>query len=271
MKSIRPFFALLLVFLFLGCDDDDNNITTTGDGLLIQLERALDGLFYEWTDLSYDQDQNLISIEIQLESFSQQTYEVTYAGGEPVSLSYTFTNTNSGNSTVTDYDIVQQGNEIVLSVGGEEAYRYGVSEGYIDYCKAFYGPNNEYFNETVFTRDADNNIQTVAYFATDASSTDLKVFEYTFSDHTSDFALPAVYNPVLDFSFTGFNAQLGELMGLKISNQPPLQSSYWDASGTFREENITTMPVVDDGVLQELSYADESTGNDNYLLRLSYN
>ncbi len=272
MKNLSQFSLLLVVLLFLGCGEDDDNVTVTGDGLLVRLERATNDVFYQWTDIAYDQDQNVTTIGIQLESFLQQTYEVTYNSGEPATLSLTSENMNAGNKTVVNYDIIRLGDEIILrNSTGEDKYLYRVTDGYIDYSKASYGPNNEFFNEAVFTRDADDNIETIAYFATDASSTELKVFEYTFSDHASDFDLPGVHNPIMGFDFTGFEVQLVALMGLQISNQPPLKSSYWDAGGTFRAENLSATPVIDNGFLQELSYANEGTGNDNNLVKLIYN
>lgn len=270
MKNLSRLSVLFLVLLFLGCGDDDENVTTTGSGLLFQLGEALDGVFYRWTDLSYDENQTLTKIEIQVENFLRRVYEVTYAGGEPVSLTQTTENTNGGNVTVTDYDIIQQGDETILRTSEGDQFLYQITDGYIDYCKAYFGPNNEYFTETVFTRNTDNNIEKVEYFVTDAASTDLKVYEYTFADHDNTFDLSGAYNPTLNFSFTGFDAHLGEIMGLKLSNQPPMTSSYWDAGGTFREENIKASPVVDNGVLQELMYEDAGTGQDDYLLRLSY-
>ena len=272
MKMVSRFSLLLLVLLFLGCGDDDDMVTTSnGDGPLIRMERALDDVFYEWTDVTYDGDQNLASIAVQTEAFLLQTYEVTYAAGEPTALTLTVDNSLSGNTTVFEYDVIREGNEITLRESdGEDKFVYGVSDGYINYGKAFYGPSNAYFNETIFTRDADNNIDTIAYLATDANSTGLKVFEYTFYDHTSDFALPGVYNPVYHFSFTAFDAQFVHLLGLKISQQAPLQSSYWDAGGNFRAENITAVPMLDNDRLQELQYDDQGAGNDGYLLRFIY-
>ncbi|MEL6656348.1 MAG: hypothetical protein AAFP77_22595 [Bacteroidota bacterium] len=272
MTNFSRFSLLFLVALFLGCGDDDENVVVTGDGLLAQLERASDGVSYEWTDFAYDADQNLTRIETQLESFLQTTYESFYEGGEAVSLRYVSENSNAGNTITKDYDLIREGNEIKLrNSAGVDEYVYQVTAGYIDNCKAFYGPNNEYFNETVFIRNADNNIEKIAYFATDASSTDLKVYEYTFSDYASDLDLPGAYNPVLGFNFTGFPGQFGEVMGLKISNQLPMKSSYWDAGGTFREENLSAVPVVVDGVLQEISYTNAGIPNNNYQLKLTYN
>lgn len=272
MKNIKYLFILFFAFLLLGCGDNNDNTPAAGDGLLVHLERALGGVFYEWIDLTYDDDQRLKKIDLQFEGFLEQLYEINYDGTELSSLTHTINNTNTGNITVTEYEIIQEGNEITLKTNEDgDQYLIRISNGYIDYFKAYYGPNNEYFNETVFTRNADNNIEKVEYFATDASVTEFKVYEYTYTNHDGTFDFPNVYNPVMDFSFTTYNPYLGEIMGFKISAQAPLKSSYWDAGGTFREANLIATPLIEDGVLQELSYEDMGTGNTDYLLKLSYN
>lgn len=266
MKISRVLSLLLLLFLFFACKD--NTSAPTNDLSLVRIEKALDGVFYESIDFNYDNNRNLKRIDIQFEDFLEESYEINYDGTEFSSLIHTINNSNNGELTVTEYEIIQADNEFTLkNTEGDIKYTLRVTNGYVDYYKTFHGPNNQHYDEVIFQRHADNNIKNIAIYG---SSSDSKIYNYYFSDYDSTFSLPNAYNPVMHFHYSDYNPYIAAVMGFKISDHPPLVSSYWDAGGILLQPNIVATPIVEDGVLQEFLHEEEFLGRENNLLKVYY-
>ena len=125
--------------------------------------------------------------------------------------------------------------------------------------------------ERFFVSAPNNNIDTISYYETNQTDTDLLVFQYTYSDFDSSVELNSALNPVYNYSFSTYDPLLGLALNLELSNQAPLKSSYFDGNGTYREENISAeILLVENDKLKELSYTDQGVPSNNYLLKFWY-
>lgn len=272
MKKLGLLSAILLIGLFSGCGgDDDAEVFPVGDGFLTQITSSLNSNAFETITVGYDGQQRMNSITVTSEGFQEVTYEVQYVGEEIGGLTIQIDYLTSGVTNLEGYDVMIQGNEITLMPTGNGIKRlFRSTNGFVDYSKNYFGPDDAYFYETVFNRDANNNIESTAYFVTNQTDTDLKVFKYTFSDFATDFDFPAAFNPVLYFSNATYDPYLGAVLGLRISEDAPMKSSYWDGAGTMRDENITATPDPVNGFLRGLSYQFVELQDNNYQMDFTY-
>jgi len=64
---------------------------------------------------------------------------------------------------------------------------------------------------------------------------------------------------------------IGLALGLKISEEAPLKSSYLDGNGTYREENVSaTIEEVDNILLMKLGYTIADLPGNRYHLEFEY-
>ena len=170
------------------------------------------------------------------------------------------------------YNVNYHDNQIILTpteVGYKRIFQ--VTDGYVNSYKFYYGPDNTYLNESVFTRDSNNNIESISHYATDETVTNLLVWEYTFSDFDSKVNLNSAFNPVFNDSYSLYNPFFGAILNLKISKQAPLKSSYLDANGNYKEENISAEISIDkDGILKKFFYQYADYPTNNYYLEFYY-
>ncbi|MCB0559153.1 MAG: hypothetical protein H6573_02350 [Lewinellaceae bacterium] len=275
MKNKYLILSLLAILcLELSCSNDDDRVTSSEQlGLLKKVEGYLNGdPIEETTELVYDERQRIISIKFSQGNFLSKTYDVNYVDDEISTLSITVNFLNTGTNSVEVYDVDDQNGQIVLtSTTSEDKYVLTTSDGYIDSFKDYVDLNNDYYYEAVFVRGNNNNIDTISYFATTEFDSNLLAWQYTYSGFDSETALNSAVNPVFYYSHSFYDPFVGLALNLKISNEPPLKSSYFDGNGGYREENITAeILAVDNDLLKEFGYFIHDLPSNNYRLAFQY-
>lgn len=274
MKNAAFFGALLIVLLLSTCKEDDGGPGLTTDfGLLSSIALFIDGeITNSTTGISYDNEQRMSSIDLRPDPNLRYFYEVGYVDDEIKTL--TITEDRFGMIQVIPYNVIYEGNEIILEgvTDNERAFVFSLTNGYLDTYTWFNGSSPDQKYEVIFTRDANDNIDTISYYVTDNSVTDFLAWENTFSDFDEVATLHAGFNPVYDNFNSSLNGVLLPLLNIKVSNQMPLQSSYLDGNGNTREQNVTATTVLDaDGKLRELPYFYALSPNTPYRLEFEYN
>jgi len=274
MKIRNILCWLSLTLIVNSCIGDDDIDNTPKLGLLKKVEDLFGGTVYGSTELSYDKDHRLISWKEFIENFATLTYDVTYNEEVVTSITQTYHRFNPPNETfsVVDYDVSYQNNEIILSEQNSvNKMVFETTDGYVDSFKIYWGDNNEYVDESVFKRDANNNIDSTFNYTTNQSDTHLLIWNYAYSDFDTDAKLNSAFNMVYNFSFSLYRPLIGAVLNLKISKDTPLRSSYSDGHGTYREENITAkMLEYEYGLLKNISFEFVQYPENDYQLELSY-
>ena len=79
------------------------------------------------------------------------------------------------------------------------------------------------------------------------------------------------FNPVYNYAFSLYDPFIGLALGLQVSAEPPLRSSYMDAGGTFTAENVKAeIEELDNGRLTKLGYTLEYLPGNDYHLEFEY-
>ena len=273
MKTYYPLSLLAILFLYPSCDNSEDPSPNTGLGLLTKVEGFINGMPSEDINtLTYDGNQNIESIQSSQGNFATRTYEVDYGGNQVNTLTIRREFTSSGSTVTEVYDVEYQGDQITLSSADVQGrYVLTVTDDYIDTYEDHIDRENGYFNTARFVRDADNNIDTLSYFVTNATDTDLLTWQYTFTDFETEPSLNAAFNPVFNYSFGLYDPFIGLALGLKVSKDTPLTSSYRDGNGTFRAENVSAnIEEQNDGLLMKLGYTIADLPDNDYHLEFEY-
>ena len=266
-------FVLAVLFFFASCEDSEDPSPNAASGLVKKVEGFLgDAPSDDITELTYDGNQRVESIQVSQGNFASRTYEVTYTGDEVSTLTIVRDFINSGTAVTEVFDVEYQGDQIILSSPDVQGrYVLTVTDGYINAYEDHYDSDNGYFNAAEFIRDGTNNIDTISYFTTNAADSNLMAWQYTFTDFAAEPTLNAAFNPVFNYSFGLYDPFIGLALGLKISAEAPLTSSYLDGSGTYREENVSAdMEEVDNNLLMKLGYTIADLPGNDYHLEFEY-
>lgn len=267
------FFLLAFLVFFASCGDSEDPSPNAGSGLVKKVEGFLnEAPSDDITELTYDGNQRVESIQVSQGNFASRTYEVVYTGDEVSTLTIVRDFINSGTTVNEVFDVEYQSDQIILSSPDVQGrYVLSATDGYINAYEDHYDRDNGYFNAAEFVRDGTNNIDTISYFTTNATDSNLLAWQYTFTDFTAEPSLNAAFNPVFNYSFSLYDPFIGLALGLKISAEAPLTSSYLDGNGTYREANVSAdMEEVDNNLLMKLGYTIADFPGNDYHLEFEY-
>ena len=274
MKKHKLFFYLIVALFVYSCTGDDDIDNTPKLGLLKSVESYFNGELSDNTEISYDEDHRLTSLKQLQGNFATLTYNVKYLEEEVKSIIMThhWYPQHADTTIVEIYDVTYQDHEIILTHENTGYQRiFKVTDGYVDSYNLYWGPENAYLNESVFARDANNNIKSISYYVTNASDTNLLVWKHTFSDFDTNAKLNSAFNPVFYYSGSLYNPFIGAVLNLEVSKDTPLKSSYLDSNGIYKEENVTTKTLdYEYGLLKNISYEYFDYPENDHQLELSY-
>lgn len=263
----------IIALLYLSCSKEDNTPILPEPGLLKKIEgfsndQAIDDI----TEISYDASKRVTSVSFSQGSFSLSKYDVTFNGNEISTLTITNGFPNSGTQTVEAYTVDYQNDQIILTAdSGEKKYILSTGGEYINSYRYYYDLVNEYYQEALFIRDSNNNIDTISYFATNLSNTSLMVSQFTFSNFTGSTNLNDAFNPVFYYSHSLYNPFIGFVLGLKLSNETPLNASFFPTNGVLIEDNIIAQILEVNGfALLKYGYLIHDLPSNNYHLEFEY-
>ncbi len=267
------FFILTFLFIHSSCMNDDEVSNDSKSGLLKKVEEVVnEDLIDNTTEIFYDNSQRIISIEFSQGNFYSAIYNIDYNNDVISTLRVTQEFQNSGTESVETYNINYINDQIILtSLTLEEKYILGVNNGYVSTFKNYLDIENDYFYEALFKRDAQNNIDTISYFATNELDTNLLIWQYTFSDFESETNVNSAFNPVFNYSFSFYDRFIGLALGLEISNDLPLKSSFLDGGGNYLEENISAeITEINNDLPLKFQYTIHDLPENNYHLNFEY-
>ena len=271
MRYQLLFLSVLL--LFASCDDSEAPFPGAASGPLKKVEGFIKGMpSDEITELTYDGSGRVESIQITQGNFAYRTYEVAYSGEAVTTLTITRDFINSGTMVSEVFDVDDQGGQIILSSPDAQGrYVLTAADGYINTFEDHYDRDNGYFNAAHFVRSTSNNIDTISHFTTNATDSNLLAWQYTFSDFAATPSLNAAFNPAFNYAFGFYDPYIGLALGLKVSEEAPLTSSYLDGNGTYRAVNVSAdMEEVSNGLLMKLGYSIADLPDNTYHLEFEY-
>lgn len=274
MKNFSLSFFMIIMLILGSCTNDGEIDNTPELGLLKKIEGSANGYVTDITELSYDQNQRLTSLKQFQGNHATLTYDVTYIEGaiNAVKKTYHWHPQHADTTTIVDYDVTYQNKEIILTEQNSvNKMVFETTDGYVDSFKIYWGDNNEYIDESVFKRDANNNIDSTFNYTTNQSDNHLLIWNYAYSDFDVNANLNSAYNPVFNYSFSVYIPLMGVMLNLKISKETPLKSSFSDGHETYREENITAkMLEYEYGLLKKISYEYVDYPENDYHLEFDY-
>lgn len=233
MKWFDLRISVVLIIL-LSCTDDEVEMVKT-NGPLKQVNEYFDDRLAVTYELFYNDINLLDSVNIVTDVSMITGVKLSYAEGELSRVNYTLL--RNGFTIKYYYDILQLTDELIaIDRQSNRTIVFQHTDGFIDAYRIFITTDPEFMTEGVFVRDAEQNIQSISFYESNAVDKDFFIFEYTYSDFDKERTIPAVFNPVFDRSF--FDFRLPYYLGLKFSNDTPLASSYRDGNGTYIENNI---------------------------------
>jgi len=249
--------SLLLLLLQSSCSDEEVPPVNPNEGLLSKVEHfANDEPLGETIDLTYDERQHLASISCIKTGYSISDIEIKYENDQIESLMISQNFIATGNQSENIFTVSAENGTIqLMDATTNDKYTITASNGYIDSYKSYLDVDNDYYYETIFSRDIDNNIDTITYYVTNQSETNRLAWQYTFSNFENEVELNSAFNPVFNYAQSFYNPFIGLALDLKIPKQPPLKSSYLDGNGTFREAHISAeVSKVENNLLKEFDY-----------------
>jgi len=273
MKNYYLLFIMIALILIGSCSNNDEIATNSNLGLLKTIENSYNGNIDYTSEIEYDEDQRISLLIINQGNFLTQIYNLKYTGRDLESITLIQQWHLQNIETTIIYAVENKNNEIILSPNNSEnKIVFLITDGFIDSYKRYWGDNANYVDESVFTRDQNNNIKDISYYTTNEFDTDLLVWEYTFSNFDSSAKLNSAYNPVFNYSFSLYNPHIGFVLSLKISNETPLTSSFLNGNGNFHEENVKAQIVTQENELvKKLKYSYAVSPSSEYQLDLQYN
>jgi len=252
-KIILLLFTTLLI---CSCSEEESN---KDYGLLKKVESYSNGQIWLAKEVNYTQDSQVAKMTITTETFSTNIYDLNYENREAISLNLNidyYQPTNEDELIV--YNISYVNSDITLTQTNSESRRKIAiqhTDGFIDSYKRFYGENDEYYIEEIFTRNSSNDIESISVYNTNESGADIFVWKYTFLDFEENVNLASVYNPIFELS----NIDLINILNLKISSKNPTKSSRLTGNQNF-DENYRVFEFdsndngfVEKGILNTLS------------------
>ena len=274
MKNFSLSFFMIIMLILGSCTNDGEIDNTPKLGLLKSIEGYFDGELHRKTEISYDEDLRLTSLKFLQGNFSTITYDAIYIEEEIKSIIITnhYHPQHADTTTIVDYDVTYQNKEIILTEQNSvNKMVFETTDGYVDSFKFYWGDNNEYVDESVFKRDANNNIDSTFNYTTNQSDNHLLIWNYAYSDFDVNANFNSAYNPVFNYSFCVYRPLMGVMLNIKISKETPLKSSFSDGHGTYREENITAkMLEYEYGLLKKISYEYVEYPENDYHLEFDY-
>ena len=264
MKKHKLFFYLIIALFIVSCstEDDGENIIIENPGLLkvIETNEQKTEIFYSEND--FIQKMEFTSVR------RKHTFALDYENDKAVRLTTTINFFNPNDEQTAVYTIEYDNSQITITPVENSINANTViiktTDGFIDSGKIFYNNNDELIKEEIFTRNSNNNIESISLIIRDKDPANEYVNKSTFSDFDNNVKLNPIHNPV-------FELELGALcavLNLKISDKNPTSSSKLTGIGYFYEEyrsiafDYNENGFVRKGVLQFLS--DAHTYNFNY-------
>ncbi len=269
MKNYKFSFYIIILLLLGSCLSDDKIDNTPKLGLLKSIEGSSDGNVSETTELSYNNDHLITTLKFTQGNYLIDMYNIEYNDDKVRSIATTSWDPQHADETsIALYDVTYLDNEIILTEQNSvNKMVFETTDGYVDSFKNYYGEN---INESVFKRDANNNIDSIFNYATNRFDTHLLIWNYAYSDFDANANFNSAYNPVFSYAYSLYRPLMGAVLNLKISKDTPLKSSFSDGHGTYIEENITAkMLEYEFGLLKNCSFQFHGSSG-YYYLEFSY-
>ena len=275
MRKLNFIVRILIgILLALSCSSDNEQINHRNSGLLKTAKNYIGEIIDTELELKYNNDSQISSLTLIQGNFLELTYTVEYEGKKVRTITFNSNlKSQPSNPTITEiYQVDYIANEIILTLANSETKKvFTVTDGFVDSYKSFYGPNNIYQNESVFKRDADNNIESITYYTTYTPAPEELIWKYTFSNFDNDAILNSAYNPVFNYSHSLYDYVTGLILNLEISKGIPLNSSMLDGNENYKEDHVTANIEVDEhGKVFSLSYEYSDLPSNDYLLEFQY-
>ena len=275
MRKLNFIVRILIgILLALSCSSDNEQINHRNSGLLKTAKNYIGEIIDTELELKYNNDSQISSLTLIQGTFLELTYTVEYEVEKVRTITFNSNlKSQPSNPTITEiYQVDYIANEIILTLANSETKKvFTVTDGFVDSYKSFYGPNNIYQNESVFKRDADNNIESITYYTTYTPAPEELIWKYTFSNFDNDAILNSAYNPVFNYSHSLYDYVTGLILNLEISKGIPLNSSMLDGNENYKEDHVTANIEVDEhGKVFSLSYEYSDLPSNDYLLEFQY-
>lgn len=275
MRKLNFIVRILIgILLALSCSSDNEQINHRNSGLLKTAKNYVGEIIDTELELKYNNDSQISSLTLIQGNFLELTYTVEYEVEKVRTITFNSNlKSQPSNPTITEiYQVDYIANEIILTLANSETKKvFTVTDGFVDSYKSFYGPNNIYQNESVFKRDADNNIESITYYTTYTPAPEELIWKYTFSNFDNDAILNSAYNPVFNYSHSLYDYVTGLILNLEISKGIPLNSSMLDGNENYKEDHVTANIEVDEhGKVFSLSYEYSDLPSNDYLLEFQY-
>ncbi len=265
---MKTYIYFCLLLLLLSCSKTNS---LPEKSLVKSIENAVNSEAGPGNYQLFYNEHQLSAIE-RMDDFSINKWEATREQGVVTSISISVEKINQGITKTKTYSVNYEHNQISLVSEHPADSRYLISHTHqmIDTFRTFPGGTEDVFHEGVFQRNADGAIDAIHYF-TDFESNRVQVYQFTFSGHTSDFQLEDTFNPVYYFSLSFYEPYIASLLGLKISEIPPYQSSFLDENGDYREEFVTAQVTgFSNEQINELTYSISDRPSNTYFRRFIY-
>lgn len=171
------------------------------------------------------------------------------------------------------YDIAHNDNNFLVTetVSGDHMI-FSTSNNYVDEYKYYINNQINPYHRTVFKRNDSNQIETIESFTTEGQNTGVEIplWKLSFSNYSLDNNFPSFSNPVFGAGLYNFyNFSISELLGLKISNNPPLSSEVSIDSNNVNNVNIQIMTTTNNNMPEILNYNYGNSASE-YNIRFSY-
>ena len=247
----KTLFFIFFILLILSCSDDDPIVF---DYRLEKIDKRYNENLTESSDLLYDQSDAVVGINRCIVGYNKSEISILKDEDFVIQIRNKIERENRIDVDLI-YEVEYNPLEIILrekTYGG--IYTFQHTNEFIDYFQYRSRNNNDYFTEIFFERDSDENILRISHVENNPIDQALLVSEYEYSGYSSSARIPDSYNPV--YLNEVIDRQLLLALGLQISKDSPLVSSYWFNGGEKKEDYIK-IDIIDrlsDDRASSLSY-----------------
>jgi len=250
-------YLILALLITFSCSNDDEgqNINDENWGLLKKIET-------DWMqkEIFYNENELVNKMENTTEKLSKVTYDIKYENNivETITLIEDFFFSTYPNH-ITVYNITYENNQISITPTANSDRQIKitvqVTGRFVDSYRVYETTDQDQYIETIFTRNANDDIESISLYATDHNNTSVFNSEQTFLNFDYNLNLNPVFNPVFELSHSDFFI----LLNLKISNANPTGSTKLVSIPHFYEKyRSTAFDLTENGfitkcILQHLS------------------
>ncbi len=240
--------------------------------VVLQLEKVEhygNDRLYMSTDLIYDDQGTLTTIHRTVEADNQVIMNILRDGDQVIQIRNEILRSNQRVNII--YEVEYQLNEIILrQMSSSVILVFRHTEGYIDEFEIRYANTPSYKSVLQMERDLNDNIQRISHYETNPDTTDLLVYQYDYDGHQG-VDLPDAFNPVYQETIF-WDQMIPHALGLRLSNTPPMSSSYLDATGLDKDDlyraKVESTTVT--GNVERLSYSISDYPDNEYRIDLLY-